>query len=380
VPIHEECLNSIFKALDDVGLTRLTGSQLLEKLDGIADAKWPVAAPSVCGDLFLHPCSAALAFSVALLWTPRKWDAAEAVEMFADLSSDLREIWEGDSHKPEQKLTKTVGHAIIHGIRRKWDPATEVLLYSILGTQAPGEIDYGSPFGKAIYFLRGGAATIGQLSHLDRCWGEDFADAAAWHALTLRSKLLKWFALLKSSDVSGVSFVWNCNDGDDWVEVRPCLGASAPDTPGKRVRAGSKRNFRLAAGAGILYKNKSVEAGVETGQRLILQVHDDRKADIWLPEGEGGDHCWFGPEDNVELVFDDDTDSSLEVWDCTCGSLHCDLLHRSSGWDLLRRPAAATFLSLVHTAVNGPLPNLTVTSFSGGMYYALLCDGDEKNG
>jgi hypothetical protein len=127
----------------------------------------------------------------------------------------------------------------------------------------------------------------------------------------------------------------------------------------------------------MLFRNDAVFASIEADQRLVLQVRDDRKAIIKLAEGNGaGPELHFGPEDEVKLVFERGPDSTFETWNCTCGTWKCDRLHRISGWDIQSLPPSATFLSMLHTAIDGPLPKLQVKSFVEGMYYALLCDGE----
>lgn len=397
----EECLDSIHATLRALGLTYRPGSShlallsiiatlkpekfteraLLATLNGFAEKQRSenedirrVNRLPYCNELLQHPRSTALAFSLVLLWQGN-WNRATARGKFREIADRLLNLWlAAPGHTDEQKLKKTVSQVLYCGIRRDLEtpcescPALDVLYFAIRGA-----------VGKAVYFLRGkpifaprgeeGAAGKEFRTHLDRCWEEDFADAARLHAGDIRNRLCKPLVPWEVERDDFIQFKWSSDGDGDLIHIAPFS-----EEP---IRAGSKRTLQLAGGTGILSKNGKGVHRIGQGQRLILQVRDDQKAVIRLATSEnGGKQLQFGFNDDVKLVFTGKPRSTFELWNCTCGTWHCDQRHRSESWDPVRLPRAATFLSFVYSAVNGPQPKLQVNSFISGMYYALLCDGD----
>lgn len=390
MPIHEECLDAIFRALRGAGLTVLSGPQRLEMLDDLAKAEWPVAAPPLCGDLLQDPCSAALAFSLALLTPSRGWDAQVALTKFLDLAAGFQEIWKHVPHSNAQKLRKIVDHMVVvyirEAIREKQNraPAMEVF-YTLLS----GNIgSYQGPIGGCARFLRGNPigppgedgvqAMTGLIPDLDRCWQEDFRmDASNWHVGYIRNRLLQpfipWPAFAPGDFVTF-----------DWDDERETVVVEANwrvehEVHRDRIPAGSRRTYQIESGSAILHKGDVEWGEVPEGQRMILRVMDRSKAQIQLAEavGEnmGGPTLNFGPDDEVWLE-NRASHSVIEAWSCTCGTLHCGSRHRLDGWDPRTMPAEMTLRSFLGNAIKGRSPQLHINSFIQGMYYALLCSGD----
>lgn len=376
----EQCFRLLFDALRAAGVLRLSGDALLLRLNHLAGQNWPVPVYDLCPDLKGKPHLAALALTLPLLWPPGMWNTAEAVHEFRNLAADLQPVWDTGSLTDEDRLRKTVDHAIVSGIRRGWEPAKGVLTSMLLG-----DIDkYQGPVGACIGYLRGypipaklkGAEDKelhfdGLIPDLDRCWGEDFRLDAYSDVARLLNKLLQPAVPWQFRKGRQAEFRWV--DGD-------CEGVCVLPYSREPVLPGSRRNYRLADGNAELLKNGAHFAFVATGQRLILRVFDDGEAELQVAQSRGGSvggrKLEFGRADDVRMSFCDDQLSILEAWNCTCGALACDEQHRLPAWDPGKMSEKMTLASFLATAVKGPARELHIKVFIQGMYYALLCDGD----
>lgn len=345
----ELCLDSIYTHL---GARHRSGNELLDLLGSVAKGNWPVSIQQVCPRLANEPGSTALAMALALLWPQGKWKAAEARNEFKAVDNDL---------SGNEPLRRVVDHATVCAIRREWEPAMQVLAASLLGDIPKHK----GPVGAAIGYLHG------LIPNLNRCWGYDFKLDGNSHVALLRNKLLQPFVMFHPARESEVEFAWDGQLSDE-VVVRPFSRMPVP--------AGSRRNYRLAGGTGELLKNGDHYAWVATGQRLILRVLDDGKAELQiaypLRGNVGGPELKFTSNDDVRLRFGKELDPMFEAWNCTCGALKCDQKHRLSAWNPGTMATRMTLASFLATAVKGPSPTLHMKSFIQGMYYALLCDGE----
>jgi hypothetical protein len=353
----ELCLDSIYARLRDEHLLDLSGNELLEQMDCLAQGTWPFSIKEVCPGLEEKRVSTALAIALAILWPPGMWHAEEAQREFDRVAAGLPET---------VSLRQTVDHATVCAVRVRWAPAYRLLTSSILG-----DIEkYRGPVGTAIRFLRGypvHGQLDGLIPDLDRCWGHAFTNDGNGHVADLMHRLLKPVVSFQPKPGSEVEFTWE----DNQVVVKPFSKEPVP--------AGSRRNYRLAEGAGELFKNEKHDSWVGTGQRLILRVFDDGEAELQIayPKGGnvGGHKLKFKSGDDLRLRFTAEADSEFESWNCTCGALDCDKSHRLEAWDPLTMPAKMTLASFLGTAIKGPSNSLKIKVFIQGMYYALLCDG-----
>ena len=371
----KECLDSVFAALRDAGLLNRTGKALLPQLNELAEGKWPVRCPEVCHGMAAHPPSMALAFSLVLLQLPGKWDAESAWIDYNEIKEALETAWKVVSQDSGRRLRRTVDHAIVYGIRRSWDPALDFLTTTLAGDIRR----YRGPVGECVGYLRGrpvgnapGAANTamdGLIPDLDLVWGEDFRNDANFHVAAILNKLLQPWTPLSFQPGEGVRFEW-CGEERDQLVARSYSK--------KILLPGSKRNFKLKEGDAALHRDGKEFAKVDEGQRLILRVNDDGRAELQLADSQRGNVVGpilrFNASQEVKLEFS--TKGSLEAWNCTCGSWACDLKHRMEGWDPKLLPENETLASFLWTAVKGSSRQLHIKSFVGGMYYAALCNGE----
>jgi len=371
----KECLDSVFVALRNAGLLNCTGKALVAQLNELAEGKWPVRYPEVCHGMAAYPPSMALAYSLALLWPIGEWNAKDARNIFEDLKQALEAGWNVVSQDSGQRLRRTVDHAIVYGIRRSWDPALDFLTTTLAGDIRR----YRGPIGECVGYLRGrplenarGAANPamdGLIPDLDLVWGEDFRNDANFHVAAILNKLLQPWIPLSFLPGEGIRFEW-CGEERDQLVARAYSK--------KILLPGSKRNFKLKEGNATLYRNGKEYAKVDEGQRLILRVKDDGRAEIQLADFERGNVVGrvlrFHASQEAKLQFS--TKGCLEAWNCTCGSWACERKHRMKGWDLKLLAKDETLASFLWTAVKGSSRQLHMKSFVGGMYYAALCNGE----
>ena len=373
----KECLDSVFVALRNAGLLNRKGKALVAQLNELAEGKWPVRYPEVCHGMAAHPPSMALACSLALLWPIGKWNVKKAKEVFEDLKQALEASWNVVSEDNGRRLRRTVDHAIVFGTlqHEPWDAALD-----FLATTLAGDIRrYRGPIGECVGYLRGrppenarGAASQamdGLIPDLDLLWGEDFRNDANFHVGTILNNLLQPWILLSFRPGDSIRFEW-CGEERDQLVARAYSKAI--------LLPGSKRNFKLKEGNATLYRDEKEYAKVDEGQRLILRVNDDGRAEIQLADFERGNVVGpvlrFNASQEVKLQFS--TKGCLEAWACTCGSWACERKHRMKGWDLKLLAKDETLASFLWTAVKGSSRQLHIKSFVGGMYYAALCNGE----
>jgi hypothetical protein len=113
----------------------------------------------------------------------------------------------------------------------------------------------------------------GLIPDLDLVWGEDFRNDANFHVGAILNKLLQPWAPLSFQPGEGIRFEW-CGEEHDQLVARSYSK--------KILLAGSKQNFKLKEGDAALYRDGKEFAKVDEGQRLILRVNDDGRAELQL--------------------------------------------------------------------------------------------------
>lgn len=100
------------------------------------------------------------------------------------------------------------------------------------------------------------------------------------------------------------------------------------------------------------------------GTKIIIVAHEDN-THIEITTAMGVKHLQLpiGETAHVKMPHG----ASLAIWECTCGTTHCQERHRLEAWD----PNKVSLWSFVASAVKGPLP-IRTGSLVQGMYFALL--------
>lgn len=134
------------------------------------------------------------------------------------------------------------------------------------------------------------------------------------------------------------------------------------------VPPGAKEVFTVANGSMTFIFSGGRQQVLGAGEKGIFSC-------VTLPSGEEGviirNVHWketLTGEEVAEIQISDG--AILSLWECSCGTPHCQDRHRLEAWNPAGEDTLSTFVAF---AVNGTAyPNIQTKSFVGGMYFSFL--------
>lgn len=142
----------------------------------------------------------------------------------------------------------------------------------------------------------------------------------------------------------------------------------------------SSRDYQLPPGAKIVWSVADGHAALELPQGATLALLTGTKVVVTARDEDALVSVAMSPQARrVQLKAGTTAHvrgpATLAMWECTCGTVHCQEQHRLEAWDPKRRVRnhkPLTLWDFVASAVKGPQFVIQTGSFVQGMYFPLL--------